>query len=379
MNVLIAPNSFKGSLLSTEVDQAIAKGIRKSKPAWTIKEMPVADGGLGTLEIFARKLKMDFVRKVVKNPLGTNIMVKYAISLQKKIAIVELARAAGLHLLPVNLRNPLITTTYGVGQLIKESIKRGCDKIIIAAGDSATIDCGIGTMSALGVEFLDKKGTPVPLNCKGLSKLHKIIVDNSIYSDILKSKIIILSDVKNTLTGKQGALVYAKQKGAKEKMLPTIARALYNFKSVILKEYQIDLDKIQGSGAAGGFAGGLRAVFNAEILSGFEYYEKIFNMKKAIMNADIVITGEGRVDNTTFYGKATGRIIEMCWNLHKPVIVVCGCYSKDVSLEQYNIERIYSLFGKTRNLKSAMENARKIIFHLGSEIARNIRVRKSVR
>ncbi len=379
MKILVAPNSFKGSLLSTAVSQAIAKGIKKIKPEWKIIEMPVADGGLGTLEIFARKLKMDFVRRVVKNPLGKHTIAKYAVSLQKKMAIVELARAAGLHLLPENLRNPLITTTYGVGQLISDCIERGCTKIIITVGDSATIDCGIGTMSALGVEFLDRKGMPVTLNCKGLLRLSEIKFNEAARAEILRNEFIVLCDVRNTLTGKEGAIRYAVQKGAKKNMLPTIAMALHNFKSVILKKYQIDLDNIQGSGAAGGFAGGLNAILNAQILSGFEFYEKIFDMKRAIMNADIVVTGEGRIDKTTFCGKATGRIIEMCNKLNKPLIVVCGCYSKDVNLRQHRIKRIYALLDLTDNAKFAMESAGKLLFHLGSEIARNIRIRESVR
>ncbi|MGQ9465809.1 MAG: glycerate kinase family protein [bacterium] len=370
MQILIIPNSFKGSLPAKNVAQNLAAGMLKVKPNLLIKKMPIADGGTGTLEIIKSQLKYKLVSIKATDPLGKKIKAEYGIIHKKKVAIIELARIAGLHLIKQEMRNPLKTTTFGVGELIKDSMKRGCTRIILGVGDSATIDCGIGAMSALGIKFLDRHKKPVEWNCSGLLELHSI--KNPINNWLKNIEFIVLVDVQNILTGKNGALVYAPQKGATKKDLFIINRGLRNFKKVILKQYNIDLDKIEGAGAAGGIAGGMHAILNAKIISGFDYFFRITRLKDAINNADLVITGEGKIDKTTFYGKATGKIIDLCRTYRRPLILVCGTCSHQLDYGKYGIKSIYCLTKGSRNERYAIKNAADLLIKIGSEIARTI-------
>ncbi|MEO0137700.1 MAG: glycerate kinase [candidate division WOR-3 bacterium] len=370
MKVLIAPASFKGSITSIDIARTIARCMKKVYRDIIINTTPIADGGIGTLDIITKHFKGRYITCVVTDPLGKKNKAKYSIIKNKKLAIIELAQAAGLHLIPENSRNPLNTTTIGVGDLIRDSIKRGSKKIIIGVGDSGTIDCGIGALSALGVKFLDRNSKPVELTCSGVLKLKKI--DDAAINSLKKSiEFIILADVTNPLTGKKGAIVYAKQKGAKEKDLPLIQRALKNFKKIILNQYKINLDDIKGAGAAGGIAGGMYAILNAKIVSGFGYFEKIFNLDKKIKNADLVITGEGKIDKTTFSGKATGRIINLCKKYQRPVIIICGDYDHNLNFKKYGVIKVFSLTEMAGNTKTAIKHAEKILEEIGTKILRN--------
>lgn len=370
MKILIVPNSFKGSICAKDVVENLARGMLKIKPNLQITKIPIADGGSGTLEIINSSLKGKLVSLKATNPLGKKITTKYGIVPRKKLAIIELAQIAGLHSIKDRLQNPLITTTQGVGELIRESIRRGCKKIILGVGDSATIDCGIGAMSALGIKFLDKYQRPVSLNCSGLLDLYAI--DSSAIKHLKKIEFIVLTDVSNTLSGPKGAMVYAPQKGATKRDLIIIDRALKNFREVILRQYKIDLDKIKGAGAAGGIAGGMYAIMNAKIISGLDFLSRVTKLKKAITTADLVVTGEGRIDKTTFYGKATGRIINLCRKYKKKVVLVCGSHSQNLHYRNYGIKKIYSLAEKTDNINIAIRNAAPLLIKIGSEIAQEI-------
>lgn len=370
MKILIIPNSFKGSLDAKNVARSLACGMLKIKPDLQLTKIPIADGGTGTLEILNRLLKGVIVSTRARNPLGKIIKTEYSIVYEKKLAIIELARIAGLHLLKEDLRNPLKTSTQGVGELIKNSIKKGCKRIILGVGDSATIDCGIGAMSVLGIKFLDQYQRPIAPNCSGLLNLYS--VDNSIVRYLKDIEFIVLVDVVNNLTGHNGAIVYAVQKGATKKDLPTIKRALKNFRKIIFRQYKIDLNKIKGAGAAGGIAGGMASIMNAKIINGFDFFARIINLEKNIANADIIISGEGRIDKTTFYGKATGRIIALCRKYRKEMILVCGSYSRNLNYKHYGIKKIYSLIEKTDNINSAVKNVSTLLIKIGSEIAQEI-------
>jgi|UniRef100_A0A7C4TC57 glycerate kinase len=371
MRILICPNSFKGSCTSIDVCHSIARGIRRANPGAKIIEMPIADGGLGTVEILTKYLKGRFINTMVTGASGRTVKAKYSIVPSKKIAIIELAQSAGLHLVPENLRNPLKTTTTGVGELIINSIKKNCKRVIIGVGDSATIDCGIGAMSAMGIRFLDRVLKPVEPNCLGLLSLNKI--DDKILKNKFKTiKFTVLTDVSNILTGKNGAIVYASQKGAKKRDLYLIEQALKNFKRVIIRHYGIDLDRIKGSGAAGGIAGGMYAILKAKIVSGFDFFKKITHLENHIKMADLIITGEGMIDKTTFYGKATGEIINICKKYQKPVIIVCGDSPKKFKLEIYGVSKIYTLTEIVKNRNTAIHNAKNLLYKIGYEIGTGI-------
>jgi glycerate kinase len=319
VKILVAPNSFKESLNSLEVARHIRIGLKKASKKFQITEVPLADGGTGTVYVLAKALKGKFVRLKVSGPLNKKVFATYGIIPKQKTAIIELAEAAGLKLVPEKRRNPLLTTTKGVGELILDAVNKNCKKIILGIGDSTTIDLGVGAISVLGVRFLDNTDNEIELNCRGLLELKKIDA-SKIYKKLKNTKIIIASDAKNILTGKKGALIYAKQKGAKRTMIPVIHKALRNFKEVILKQYGINLDTILGSGAAGGIGGAMKVILNAEIKSGFEIIKAIVELEKKIEQSDLIITGEGKIDKQNLYGKTTKKVQVVLQRMQKSFI-----------------------------------------------------------
>lgn len=372
MKILVAPNSFKESLNSIEVAHHIAKGLRKVSRKFKITELPLADGGTGTSYIMTKALDGEFVNLKVTGPTNNMVTATYGIVPRQRVAIVELAEAAGLRLIPKKERNPLITTTKGVGELILDAVNNRYRKVILGIGDSATIDCGVGALSVLGARFLDRKDKPIELNCRGLIDLNRI--DTSQMPERIRSvKITIASDVKNILTGRYGASVYAKQKGAKRATVPLILKALKTFKRVVLKQYQIDLDKIPGSGAAGGIGGAFVAVMKSEIISGFGLIKELVYFEDAIKACDLVITGEGRVDKESFYGKTLKRVVDLAYIHKKPVILICGSITQDAKVfKKYRVLSQYSLVRSSRSLNKAMGNAPKFLEELAIKVGKTL-------
>ncbi len=372
MKILVAPNSFKESLNSIEVAHHIAKGLRKVSRKFKITELPLADGGTGTSYIMTKALDGEFVSLKVTGPTNSIITATYGIVPKQRVAIVELAEAAGLRLIPKKERNPLITTTKGVGELILDAVNNRYRKVILGIGDSVTIDCGVGALSVLGTRFLDRKDEPIELNCRGLLDLRRI--DTSQMPERIRSvKITIASDVKNILTGRYGALVYAKQKGAKRATMPLIHKALKTFKKVVLKQYQIDLDKIPGSGAAGGIGGAFVAVMKSEMISGFGLIKELVYFEDAIKACDLVITGEGRVDKESFYGKTLKRVVDLAYIHKKPVILICGSITRDAKVfKKYRVLSQYCLVRSSMSLNKAMANAPKLLEELATKVGKTL-------
>ena len=372
MKVLVAPNSFKESLNSTEVAHHIAKGLRKASRKLKVTELPLADGGTGTSYIMTKALDGKFVSLKVTGPTNNMITATYGVVPRQRIAIIELAEAAGLKLIPKKERNPLITTTKGVGELILDAVNNRYRKVILGIGDSATIDCGVGALSVFGARFLDRRDEPIELNCRGLLDLRRI--DTSQMPERIRLvKITIASDVKNILTGRYGALVYAKQKGAKRATMSLIHKALKTFKKVVLNQYQIDLDKIPGSGAAGGIGGAFVAVMKSEMISGFGLIKELVYLEDAIRTCDLVITGEGRVDKESFYGKTLKRVVDLAYIHKKPVILICGSIARDAKvLKKYRVLSIYNLVKSSRSLNKAMANAPKLLEELAIKVGKTL-------
>ncbi len=372
MKILVAPNSFKESLNSTEVAHHIAKGLRKASRKLKVTELPLADGGTGTSYIMTKALDGKFVSLKVTGPTNNMITATYGVVPRQRIAVIELAEAAGLRLIPKKERNPLITTTKGVGELILDAVNNRYRKVILGIGDSATIDCGVGALSVLGARFLDRKDEPIELNCRGLLDLRRI--DTSQMPERIRSvKITIASDVKNILTGRYGALVYAKQKGAKRATMPLIHKALKTFKKVVLKQYQIDLDKIPSSGAAGGIGGAFVAVMRSEMISGFGLIKELIYFEDAIKACDLVITGEGRVDKESFYGKTLKRVVDLAYIHKKPVILICGSITRDAKVfKKYRVLSQYSLVRSSMSLNKAMANAPKLLEELAIKVGKTL-------
>jgi len=372
MKILIAPNSFKESLTSIEVARCIARGLKKASRRFKIMELPLADGGTGTAQIITKAFDGEFIRKKVSGPLDDKVTASYGVIKEQGVAVIELAEAAGLRLVPNQKRTPLNTTTAGVGELVRDAIERGYYKIILGIGDSATIDCGVGALSILGVKFLDAQDQEISHNCRGLLDLKKIET-SAITRQVRRTKITVASDVKNILTGRYGALVYAKQKGAKRKDMPLILKALRNFKRVIAKQFDINLDKIPGSGAAGGIGGAFAALLNAQILSGFGFVQEIVRLEDEIKTSDLIITGEGRVDQETFYGKTLKNVIDMAYIYRKPVILIAGRIASDVKiLKRYHVLEQYSLIKTSRSVKKAISDAPKLLENIAYRIGRDL-------
>jgi len=368
MKVLIAINSFKESLKSSEITKIIGKHLSKSSSNFQVIQQPLADGGTGFMDIMTQALHGRSVRKKVSGPLGQKQNAVYGMCKEQNTAVIELAQAAGLGLVSSSKRNPMKTTTIGVGQLIRAVIRRGADYILLGIGDSATIDCGIGALSVLGARFLDEHGAQIPLTCSGLLRLEHI--DTScMMKDLMRVRITVAADVDNILTGKRGALMYARQKGATARMLPKINQALRKFKRVVYKKTGKNLDHIPGSGAAGGVGGAFSALVNARLISGFSLVQKAVHLDRLVKQADCVITGEGMIDCKTHCGKTTIRVMEMARYYKKPVILVAGDIDNAPVFKNYGVIGMYTLVGRSSK-KYAMTHARELLKDIAQQIGR---------
>ncbi|MDD5688416.1 MAG: glycerate kinase [Elusimicrobia bacterium] len=372
MKILVAPNSFKESLNSIAVAKYISQGLKKGNKKLTIKTLPLADGGTGTCEILTSSMKGKFINLKVSGPLTKSVVAKYGII--KDTAIIELAESCGLKLVPPKLRNPLLTTTKGVGELILDAVNKNCKKIILGIGDSATIDCGVGALSVLGIKFLNKRKKSIELNARGLLELNEINAHN-INQKLRSVTIIVASDVTNPLTGINGALMFAKQKGATEKMMLTLDKCLKQFKKVLMSSYKVDIDKVAGSGAAGGIGGALKVIMNAEISSGFEILKDTTHLEEELCHCDLIITGEGKIDSQTLCGKTVRKIVDLARKHNKPVICITGSIAENADmLYSYGVKGIYSIVDSPMNLSEAFLRAPKLIKRLSESIGRTISI-----
>jgi glycerate kinase len=372
MKILVAPNAFKESLDSIEVARHIAKGLQEASTTFRVVQIPLADGGIGTTRIITDVFDGKYVQCNITGPLNEPINALYGLVPTQKIAVMELAQAAGFHLVPKKKRNPLVTTTSGLGKMIVHALQRGLRKFIIGIGDSATIDCGVGALTELGIGFLDRNGRNIEPCCKGLLHLHRI--DRSaIDPRSAQTKITIASDVKNILTGRYGAILYARQKGARPKDLPLIRKALRIFRRVVSKQFDTNLDTIPGSGAAGGIGGSFVALLNAQIISGSGLIQEIVHLEEEIMTSDVVITGEGRVDEESLYGKTLKRVVDIAYIHKKPVILIAGSIASGISLKKrYRTLEYYSLERINRSKKKAIENAGPLLERIAYTVGRKL-------
>lgn len=295
MKIVIAMDSFKGSLSSTDAGKAAATGILRAFPAAEITVFPVADGGEGTVDALVSGLNSSYRTVTVSDPLGRSIKAQYGI-LPKRTAVIEMAAASGLPLLSESERNPMMTTTYGFGEMIADAVHQGCRSFILGIGGSATNDCGIGCLQALGFGFYDKNGKPVSYGAKGLSEIHSITFDRMM-PELWDCQFHVACDVTNPLCGENGcSKVFAPQKGADSIMVEEMEQSMQRFAAMV-KEYDPNSDAdLPGSGAAGGLGFALRTFLNAELKPGIDVVINQTGIEAAIRNADVVVTGEGRLD-----------------------------------------------------------------------------------
>ena len=370
MKILISPDSFKGSLSAKQVADLIEKGFRKVFIEADYLKVPVSDGGEGILQILINATNGKKYSEFVTDPLGNKIKAEYGISGDEKTAIIEMARASGLMLLPKEEHNPMKATTFGTGELIKAALNKGFRRFIVGIGGSATNDGGAGAVQALGVQLLDKKGEEIPVGGAGLGKLSRIDI-SKIDKRIFESEIIIACDVKNPLTGKKGAtFVYAEQKGASRGEVKILEKNMIHFVDIIKKDLKINVEKIPGSGAAGGLGAGLMVFLKAKLEPGFEIVKRYTNLEEKINDANLVITGEGEMDFQTEFGKAPLEVAKIAKTRKIPVIAIVGNLNKISDKYDNYFKKIFSLTSNKISKIEAMRNAENYLIEISEEAAR---------
>lgn len=324
LRVIVCPDSFKGSLTASEAAAAIADGLREANAEIEMDLMPLADGGEGTVDALVRATGGEIVPIAATGPLGKPVNAFYGILGGGDIAVIEMAAAAGLGLVPEDARNPLLTSTYGVGELILNAYEHGCRSFVIGVGGSATNDGGAGAMSALGARFLDVEGRELPPGGGALAELDRIDV-SGLLVDPSEMEIRVACDVTNPLTGPLGAsAVYGPQKGATPEMIDVLDSALTRFGDIVRRDLGVDIADIPGAGAAGGLGAGLMAFLGGELESGIDIVLDVTGFDRALRNADLVITGEGRVDRQTAFGKTISGVLKRTQPAGVPVLILAG-------------------------------------------------------
>ena len=357
MKVVIAPQTFKGGLMGMEAARAIQQGIHAVYPQAETVEIPVADGGDGTLDTLVRSTGGEFFTSRVTGPLGEPISALWGVMGDGHTAVIEVARASGITLVPLQRRNARITTSYGTGELIGEALDRGYRRLIVGLGGSATNDGGVGMAQALGVHFLDSNGKELPFGGAGLSKLSRIDMSD-LRLGVMEAKITAATDVTNPLCGPKGAsAVYGPQKGASPQVVEELDKALDHLSRVINRNLGVDVRDQPRAGAAGGLGAGLMAFVNAEVESGIELVCHALGLEKHLEGADLVITAEGRVDSSTVYDKAPAGVARLAKAKGIPVIAMAGTLGPGYQeVYQYGIDAVVPILSRPMNFQDSISH-----------------------
>lgn len=325
MNILIAIDSFKGSLSSMKAARAVKQAILKMNKNARVSIYPLADGGEGTVDALAAGMGGRLVEIPVTGPLGTAVNARYCMLPDERTAVIEMAAAAGLPLVPPEQRDPMVTTTFGVGEMIRDALEQGCREFIVGIGGSATNDGGVGMLSALGFSFLDADGQPIYPNGEGLGSLSAISLEKAM-PELRDCTFRVACDVKNPLCGPNGcSAVFAPQKGGDEASIPLMDAWLGSYAKLCGELFPNADPDYPGAGAAGGLGFAFRTFLNGSLEPGVQIVLEQSGMEKAIRDADLVITGEGRLDGQTAMGKAPVGVAALAKKYGKPVIAFCGC------------------------------------------------------
>ncbi len=373
MKIVIAPDKFKGSLTGFEFCDAVAEGLKKVHPNIEVLKMPMADGGDGTAAVVNHYMKGAVILLTAKDPLFRTIETSYLYDKKRSAAYIEMARISGLQLLSEEERNCMNTTSFGTGELIVDALKRGAQDIILGIGGSATNDGGMGMAEALGIQFLDAHGNQLKPIGKNLSEVRKIEVSN-LSQALDRVNIKVACDVANPFYGENGAAhVYAKQKGVSLQEIELLDTGLNLFAKVIYKQFNIDLQQIQGSGAAGGLGGGAVAFLGGRLVSGIQLVQELARFDEAIDDADWIVTGEGKLDTQTFSGKTIAGIIDKAKQKNISVAALCG--SVDISEEQatsFGLDYVAAIGKDALDLKESIANAYPNLIRAAQRFARSL-------
>ena len=369
--IVLAPDSFKESMTAKEVCVAMERGIKKVNSNIQCIHVPMADGGEGTMQSLVDATGGEVYSLEVVGPLGNKVKAEYGILGNGEIGVLEMASASGIHLVSLEERNPLITTTYGTGELIKACLDRGVKKLLIGIGGSATNDGGVGVIQALGGRLLDKEGNELGFGGGELEKLDRIDLTN--FDRRLKDIVIeVACDVSNPLCGENGAsYIFGPQKGASVEMIKILDNNLKHYAKVIKEQFGKDVLEIAGAGAAGGLGAGLMVFLNGNLKKGIEIVIEYSGLEKKVKNCDMVWTGEGSIDFQTQYGKTPLGVATVAKKYNKPVVALAGRVGDDIDiLYEKGIDSIFGIMRGVTTIDEALKNGKENIERTSENIAR---------
>ena len=380
MKIVIAPDSFKGSLSAKDVAENIKIGVLRVYKDIDIQCVPMADGGEGTVQSLVDATGGKILSARVKGPLLEEVDAFYGILGDGKTAVIEMAAASGLPLVADNQRNPMITTTYGTGELIKHALDMDCSEIIIGIGGSATNDGGFGMAKALGVKFLDQEGLDIGHGGGSLSKLYKIDI-SEMDKRIKDCKITVACDVDNPLCGPRGATyIFGPQKGAQGEMLEILDKNLEHYAKIIKSTLNIDIKDSPGAGAAGGLGGGLMAFMDVKLQKGIDIVIETVKLDEYMKGADLVITGEGMIDYQTQYGKTPYGVAKAAKKYNIPVVALVGQIGKNANvLYDMGIDSIFSLVDGPMSLENAITKSADLLQDAAERIIRLYKIARQIK
>ncbi len=376
MNILIAPDSFKDCLSAMEVAAALGRGIQKILPEASCNLLPLADGGEGTVEAVIDATGGKRREVQVMDPLMREVNSFYGITGDGETAVIEMAAASGIELLVAGERDPWITSTFGTGQLIRDALDQGVKKIMLGIGGSATNDGGSGMAQALGVVFQGKYGTMEVRGGGALGEVEQIQLDG-LDARLGGLEIVVACDVDNPLTGPRGAsAVYGPQKGADEAMVKKLDRNLLHFAELIRDQLGKEVNTLAGAGAAGGLGAGLVAFLDASLTLGFDMVAGLVGLEEKIREADLVLTGEGKMDAQTRFGKTPYGVAKLARKHGKPVIGVAGTLEEDAGeLYEEGFDLLMPIQEKPGDLETSLKNAEQLLERTGERLARLLRMK----
>lgn len=375
MKIVIAPDSYKESLSAPDVAEVIEKGFREIFPEARYVKVPLADGGEGTVEAMIAATQGSERCAYVTGPLNTSVEATWGLSGDGHTAFIEMAAASGLALVPPEQRDPLLTTSYGTGELILQALDHGAKNIVIGIGGSATNDGGVGMMQALGVRFLDSENQELGPGGGQLDRLHHIDITR-LDPRLARCAVRVACDVTNPLIGPQGASrVFGPQKGATEAMINTLDSNLAHYADIIVQTFDIDVKQFPGAGAAGGMGAALKVFLNADLRRGIEVVTQALNLEEQIRDCTLVITGEGRLDSQSINGKVPIGVASIAKKYDKPVIAIAGSLHPDVAVVyQHGLDAIFSVLSTLATREEAFSGAADNIYRTARNVAATIKL-----
>ena len=362
MTILIAPDSFKDALSAPDVCRAIERGVQQAAANLKTQTFPLADGGEGSAAILTLHNGGTTIYRAAKDPLFRQVQASYGLSGDGTTAFIDMAEASGLQLLQGRERNPLQTSTYGTGELILDAVRRGARRILLGIGGSATNDCGMGMAAAMGYRFLDAQGRELKPIGKHLGKVKKSDAEKLKFT-LTDLQVTVLCDVDNPLYGPKGAAhVYGPQKGADESTVKILDEGLRDFADILQQHFGRDFAAVPGAGAAGGMGAGAMAFLNAELRPGLETVVQNTGFQQALEGADLLITGEGRIDGQTLHGKLIHGLCRLARERNVPVIALCGTLdASPADLKKIGLTAAFSILNRPTSLVEALKNTANLL------------------